>query len=236
MLHADFDGPVEVGKNKQWSPYTDNGGTTVAIAGEDYVIVAADTRLSNGYSVTSRDVTKICQLTPQCAMATGGMQADRATFHKLLRTRVDYFKYKYGKTISTPAFAQMVSNILYGRRFFPYYCFNVIGGLDANGKGCVYSYDAVGSYQSLPYATTGSGAPVLEPILDSRIAQRNKVVKEPAMSKEEAIQFVKNCMASVAERDIHTGDFLEIAVITREGTQLLTREPDGVERIKLGFD
>ncbi|KAJ4455185.1 putative Proteasome subunit beta type-1 [Paratrimastix pyriformis] len=227
--------PIEA-KKKEWSPYTDNGGTTLAIAGPDYAIVAADTRLSNGYSISCRDVTKLAQLTQHCVIGTAGMQADRAVFHKLLRTRVDYFKYKYGKTITPTALAQMIANILYGHRFFPYYCFNVVGGLDAQGHGVVFSYDAVGSYQALPYATTGSGAQLLEPLLDSHIAQRNRTQKNPPMSKDEAIAFVKNAMASVSERDIHTGDFLEIAVITREGTQIITREADGVERIKLGFD
>ena len=35
-------GPTE----RRFSPYSDNGGSVVAIAGEDYAIIASDTRLS----------------------------------------------------------------------------------------------------------------------------------------------------------------------------------------------
>lgn len=36
--------------------------------------------------------------------------------------------------MTTGAIAAMLSTILYSRRFFPYYVYNIIGGLDEEGR------------------------------------------------------------------------------------------------------
>eukprot|EP01018_Ginkgo_biloba_P033514 Gb_25087 [translate_table: standard] len=71
--------------------------------------------------------------------------------------------------MSCPAMAQLLSNTLYYKRFFPYYSFNVLGGLDSEGKGCVFTYDAVGSYERVGYGSQGSGGTLMMPVLDNQL-------------------------------------------------------------------
>ncbi len=109
----------------RWSPYELNGGTSLGIAGDDFAVIAADTRLSEGYSIMTREIARTKVLTPKCAIATGGCHTDVHTLHKLLGSRVDAYSHAHGAEMSCTALAQMLSNTLYYRRMMPYYAFNV---------------------------------------------------------------------------------------------------------------
>ncbi|CAI7884565.1 unnamed protein product [Closterium sp. NIES-54] len=77
------------------------------------------------------------------------------------------------------AMAQLLANTLYYKRFFPYYTFNALAGLDANGVGCVYGYDAVGSHERLGYVVHGTGQQLVVPVLDSQLKAANPLVLPP---------------------------------------------------------
>jgi hypothetical protein len=74
---------------------------------------------------------------------------------------------------------------LYGRRGFPFYSFCVLAGLSSSSsscnkgsggssksksRGCVYAYDAIGSFEQVAVASAGTGRSLLQPILDGAFA------------------------------------------------------------------
>ncbi|KAK8944597.1 Proteasome subunit beta type-1 [Platanthera zijinensis] len=202
--------------------YENNGGTCVAIAGADYTVVAADTRLSVGYSIYTREFSKICTLADKCVLASSGFQGDMKALQKNLCARHLIYQHQQNKKMSCPAMAQHLSNTLYYKRFFPYYTFNILGGLDNEGKGCVYTYDAVGSYERVGYSCQGTGGTLIMPVLDNQLkspsplllAARDAVTP---LSESEAVDLVKDVFASATERDIYTGDKLEIIIVNAAG-------------------
>jgi len=181
--------------------------------------VAADTRLSEGYGILSRSVSKARQLTPRCVVATGGCWTDVATLHRVLGQTCDAYKSKHECDAHTPGVAQMLGNTLYGRRFFPYYAFNVVAGLDAEGRGAVYTYDAVGSFERVHYAAQGAGQKLIIPLLDNLVGGKNRggAGAVPALTKEAAAELCKDAFITAGERDIYTGDAVEVFTITKDG-------------------
>uniref|UniRef100_A0A3Q7FIL8 Proteasome subunit beta n=1 Tax=Solanum lycopersicum TaxID=4081 RepID=A0A3Q7FIL8_SOLLC len=61
--------------------------TCVAIADADYCVIAADTRMSTGYNILTRDYSKIIKLADKCVLASSGFQADVRALQKVLAAR-----------------------------------------------------------------------------------------------------------------------------------------------------
>uniref|UniRef100_A0A7S4NXT5 Proteasome subunit beta n=1 Tax=Paramoeba aestuarina TaxID=180227 RepID=A0A7S4NXT5_9EUKA len=209
----------------EWSPYTDNGGCVIAIGGAGYVIMAADTRLSEGFTILSRDdTTKIAQVAPQTLLGSTGMQADRVALQQLLKEKLRWYDFENNRSPDTSSIAQLLSNNLYYRRFFPLYTFNVLAGLNSNGDGICYSYDAIGCTEPLSYGATGSGHTLIEPLLDHHILKANQNLDDEArknlrLTKEQAQSLVKDAFTGASERDIYCGDSVVMKTLTPAGLE-----------------
>nr|QBH72817.1 proteasome subunit beta type [Thermobia domestica] len=202
-------------------PYSDNGGSIVAIAGDDYAVIASDTRLSAGFSIYTRKQSKLFKLSDTTVLGCSGCWCDTLTLTRILEARMKMYLHEHHKAMSTPAVAQMLSTMLYYKRFFPYYVSNILAGLDNEGKGCVFSYDPIGHCERGTFRAGGSSGALLQPLLDNQIGYKNmqNVVPEP-ISREKALKILKDVFISAAERDIYTGDGIIINVITKDGVEV----------------
>lgn len=208
----------KIPKERGFSFYEFNGGTALAIAINDYAIIAADTRLSSGYSIMTRDSSKLHELTSSCILGSAGCKTDIDQLRSILDIKMKMYRHNHRKSMSTPSIAQFLSNTLYYKRFQPYYAFNVLAGIDEHGLGAIYHYDAIGSFERIDVTASGSGSSVLMPLLDSIISQKNRQVKDnESMEPEEVVEIVKDLFVTAAERDIYTGDCVEIVVIRKNG-------------------
>ncbi|KAF5286751.1 hypothetical protein FQA39_LY04174 [Lamprigera yunnana] len=207
-------------KDKLFSPYENNGGTIIAIAGDSYAIIGSDTRLSKNPIIYTRRVSKLFKITNKTVLGCSGCWCDILTFTRLVNSRLQIYKYQNNKTMSTEAVAQMISTMLYYKRFFPYYASYILAGLDNKDKGCVYSYDPIGHFEKTMYTSGGTGATLVQPILDNQIGFKNMLnVTSDSVELSDAVTLLEDTFMAVAERDIYTGDSVDLNIITKDGIE-----------------
>lgn len=106
-----------------------------------------------------------------------------------------------------------------------------MGGLDENGKGALYSYDPVGSYEREQCRAAGAASSLIMPFLDNQVNLKNQYdvhsgeglekvqrVPEP-LPRKDVEQLVRDAFTSAVERHIEVGDGLQMMIITKEGIE-----------------
>jgi 20S proteasome alpha/beta subunit len=155
--------------------YENNGGTVMALAGDDFVVIAADTRLSKSYSILSRDCSRLWELSPGVWLGMGGCLADMRALAENMQGLCEDYRFEQGRFPGVEAVAQALSATLYGRRQMPYYAFCVLAGLDRSTRsGAVFTYDAVGNYERVRAACVGGSQSIALPILDQLLPEDTK--------------------------------------------------------------
>lgn len=160
-----------------------------------------------------------------------GFAADGNALKERLDATVKMYRYQHGKKMSVKACAQRLSTILYNKRFFPYYVHAILGGLDEEGKGALYSYDPVGSYEREQCRAAGAAASLIMPFLDNQVNFKNQNIpgsgvghaleprKPTALPRKEVEELVRDAFSSAVERHIEVGDGLQMLVITKKGIE-----------------
>ncbi|KAJ3815066.1 nucleophile aminohydrolase [Lentinula lateritia] len=224
-------------QQRQFNPYSENGGTILAISGADFSVIAGDTRQSEGYSIQTRYAPKVFRLTDNAVLAVNGFAADGNMFVKQVRQRLEWYRHAHAKDMPLRAIARLIQTMLYSRRFFPYYVYNILGGIEEDGSGAVYSFDPVGSYERESCRAAGAAQSLVQPFLDNQIYFKNQV-PQPGhphpqhLSLMTVIQLVIDSFTSATERHIEVGDGLEMFIVLAKGSPLYGLENiDGVQEM-----
>lgn len=235
-------------QQRRFDPYSDNGGTVLAISSHDFVIVGSDTRQSEGYSIQSRYTPRVFPLTSTTVVTIQGFQGDAETFIKRLKQRIESYSHTHHKEMELPSIARMIQTMLYGKRFFPFYTYVILGGIDRDGTGAVYSFDPVGSYERESCRAAGAAQSLVQPFLDAMVNGKNQLPppgEEPLKFGERAnlplervLGLVTDAFTGATEREIYVGDMMELYVVRviRDENGKMTGSEMGVLRKALKRD
>ncbi|TDG39618.1 hypothetical protein AWZ03_013960 [Drosophila navojoa] len=220
-----------LGRSRRENPYEQNGGTVMALTGPDFVLLAADTRLSCESHVLSRRQSKLFKMTPTAVVGSTGCWCDVLALTSMLRMHVQSYEMEHRQTISTEALAHLISVSMYNRRFFPYFTYTLLAGLDSKGKPTVYYYDPVGHYECVRYRAVGTSLAILQPCLDQFYGWENcrlsLPLKNDNLTMTEALDMARKCLRIGADRDTFTGDKGELLSITSQGMKYSTMDLRG---------
>jgi len=190
------------------------GTTTVGIVFKDGVVLATEQRATMGNFIASKKAKKVYQIADRIGMTTAGGVGDTQQLVRVMTVQCSLYNIRGGRPISVGAASTLLSNVLNGNRYYPYYVQLLVGGVDDSGP-VVYSVDAMGgATKEDTMVATGSGSPMAYGVLEDRYT--------PGMNEDDAIKLAVRALRSAIKRDSASGEGMHVVVITRDKYQELT--------------
>ena len=112
----------------------------------------------------------------------------------------------------------------------------------------MFSYDPVGNFERESWRSAGSASHLIQPFLDNQVnslafltkhiltdhsifhttnqigKKHQSNVPHTQLTEDEVVKIVKDAFTSATERDIYTGDYLEVFVIKKDGVKVTRYE------------
>jgi 20S proteasome subunit beta 6 len=228
--------PLQSLSQTEFDPYRDNSGTVVGMAGPNYCIIAADTRLSEGYMIRSRNICRLFEVDDGLVMSGSGCWSDLTALSRDLILECKKFEHIAGRKIGAISLAHSLAVLLYSRRSFPYFSFTILAGLDKAGVGALFRYDVLGSQERVRAVCSGKGEQLMQPMLDEltdankneemwilkgdletvvHSQQHQQQLHVTPLDKEAAVKVIYSAFKAAAEREISVGDGLQVWIIQK---------------------
>jgi len=184
---------------------TKKGTTTVGLVVKDGVALATDTRATAGYFVAHRKCKKLFPLADYAAITIAGRVADAQNIIDYLRANIRYYFMAWNRPMSIAAIARLAANLMFRwRGYFPYEAQLIIAGIDSQGPH-IFNADLYGTLTEERLLSTGSGSPIAYGIIESEYRED--------MGVEEAAKLAFKAVAMAIQRDIGSGDSIDVAYI-----------------------
>jgi 20S proteasome subunit beta 7 len=180
------------------------------------------TRWTASYGSLARftDVKRLRKFNDEVVVGFGGDVSDMQYLDRLLNSLDVREGYSSSETaLNAKNLHTYLAKVMYNRRskFDPLWNHLLIAGMDGESKPFLASADLLGTTFSSPSLATGFGAHLAQPILRTILPDEASVGN---VSKEQAVDKIKECMKVLFYRDARSMDKYSIAVITKDGVTL----------------
>src|SRR3990167_438695 len=189
------------------------GTTTIGIVCKDGIVLAADKRATSGYLIAWKKFDKIISVTNNIAVTVAGTVSDVQLLTKYLMAELKLKNIRTGRETTVKEAANLLANFVYNniRKFsiIPGISHFIIGGKDSSGFH-LYDLSPDGSIVEVDdYISSGSGSVMAFGVLET--------LYKKGLSVEEGVKLAAKGINAAVQRDIASGNGIDIITITREG-------------------
>lgn len=192
-----------------------NGGAIIAMRGRNCVAIAADKRLGIQAQTVSCEFQKIFQMGPKLFVGLPGLATDVQTVSNRLKFRLNLYTLRENRDMKPETFMNMVSNLLYERRFGPYFVEPVIAGLDPKtDEPFIAGMDLIGCPMiANDFIVSGTSSEQMYGMCES--------LWQPDLKPDELFETISQALMNAVDRDAVSGWGAVVHVVEKD--QITTR-------------
>ena len=195
-----------------------NGAAIIAMAGKDCVGIACDTRLGAQAQTVSCNFRKVFKMNDRIFVGLAGLATDVLTMNNLLIFRQNLYELREERQLTPKVFSNVLSNLLYEKRFGPYFIEPVVAGLDENDKPFLSGMDLIGA----PVYTDDF---VVSGTATANMYGMCETLYKKDMEPEELFETLSQALLASVDRDALSGWGATVHIITKDG--VMSRELKG---------
>jgi 20S proteasome subunit beta 5 len=185
-----------------------HGTTTLGFIFENGVIIAVDSRASQGSYVSSQTVKKVIEINPYLLGTMAGGAADCAFWQRNLGMQCRLYELKNKKRITVCAASKLLSSVMYSYKGMGLSMGSMIAGWDPSGPAIFY-VDSDGQRTKGKIFSVGSGSLYAYGVLDQGYSWD--------MDVETAVELGQRAIYHAQFRDAVSGGTCSVYHITKDG-------------------
>lgn len=195
-----------------------NGSAIIAMAGKDCVAIGSDLRLGVQLQTITTDAPKVHRIHDRLFIGLGGLATDTQSLYQKIMFRHNMYKLREERDMKPSTFGWLLSNMLYERRFGPYFASPVVAGLEPDNTPFICGTDSIGALETAKdFIVSGTNSESLFGMCES--------MWRPDLSPEDLFETIAQCLLSGVDRDALAGWGAVVHVISHD--KLVTKQLKG---------
>jgi len=181
------------------------GTTTIGLVCKDGVVLATERRATAGSFISNKQTQKLFKIDENIGITIAGLVGDAQVLARYLKAEVSLYRLRRSAPLTAEGAATLLANILSGNRYYPYYAWLILGGVDGKGSH-VFSVDPAGGCIEDKYVSVGSGQTIVYGLLEEGYSRE--------MTTSDGIDLALRGLTVAMKRDSASGDGYLVHVIS----------------------